>query len=132
MKVTPGVDSTNFFCKAKSCWRTALGKKIDVQFQQQLKLQISSLNWHIFKQIILIFAKQTLYAKKMLLILCTQKTTFVCCVKAVQKPVGKINPSFQFYQNFTFLYQSVLHSFFHLQYSFAIFWAKEYQCKSFF
>jgi len=39
-----GSISPNFFHQAKSCQLTVFGKKIDIQFHQQLELQISSLN----------------------------------------------------------------------------------------
>ncbi len=46
--------SPNCFCKANSYRHTAFGKKIAIQFHQQLKLQISSLNWCTFCQMCLL------------------------------------------------------------------------------
>jgi hypothetical protein len=64
---TPRVDFTKLFCQAKSCQPTAFDKKISVQFHQQFKLQISSLNWLTFCQICLLFAKHCVPKKPVIL-----------------------------------------------------------------
>ncbi len=49
--------SPNFFCQVKCPRFQCFFRRISVQFHQQLKLQISSQNWHTFCQICLTFVK---------------------------------------------------------------------------
>jgi len=64
----PGLISPNFFRPSKML---LVHKKYTVQFHQQLKLHITSLNWHTFYKNCLLFAK--LFTPKKRISFCLRK-----------------------------------------------------------